>query len=412
MRILYLSQYFPPEAGATQNRALEMARGLARHGHEVTVLCEVPNHPRGVIHDGFRLRRRIVRQVNGVEVRHLWVHTQPRKKFHGRMLFYLSFMTHAFLEGMRVRRVDLVYATSPPLFTAVAGALLGRFKRCPFVMEVRDFWPEAAVQLGELRNPRAIRWAERLERWCYAAAARIVVVTESGRRRLEQRYGGHPPAPVRVIPNAARDELLTLPRAPRSRRAAWHGKFLVLYAGLMGIAQDLETLLRAARQLKREDFHFLLIGEGPVRDRIAGEIASQGLENVTLWHERPPEELREFYVQSDCAVVPLRRLPLFAGTVPSKLFDCLAAGLPVVLGVDGEARRLLEQSGGGLYVEPENPDALVDALRRLRSSPGEVAKMGTKGREFVARFYTRGRQADELSGELQTLVGMDSRESL
>ncbi len=404
MRILYLSQYFPPEAGATQNRAMAMAAGLARHGHDVTVLCEVPNHPKGIIQAGFRCRRRLRRCEQGVDVRHLWVFARPTKSFRTRLLFYLTYMAHAVCEGLCIRRVALVYASSPPLFVAAAGALLAWLKGCQFVMEVRDFWPEAAVQLGELRPGRAQRWAERLEAWCYGRSVRIVVVTQGAAHSLGARFDGRYRERVRLIPNGSDEALLAVTPLPATRPSALQGRFVVLYAGLMGLAQGLESVLETARLLASTDVHFLLVGEGPTRAELEARARSLGLQNVTFRDGVPVEELLRIYAQADAAVVPLRRLPLFRETVPSKLFDCMAAGLPVLLGVDGEARALLERAGAGLFVQPEDPVDLAQAIERLRGDPALVRAMGVRGREFVRQHYTRTAQADMLARELELLT--------
>ncbi len=249
MRILYISQYFPPEAGATQTRAYEMARNLVRLGHQVTLLAEIPNHPSGVIPPEYRGKWVERATLEGIDVIRLWVKASPVKGFRQRMLFYLSFMLSSTLAGLFLARgrYDLVFATSPPLFVGASGLIIALLKRFPFIFEVRDIWPASAVALGELSNPRAIRWATWLEETCYARAKKIVVVTRGIRLSLEQR--GIPQEKLALIPNGANTDLFQYRSAARHRLRAdlnLEDKFIAVYAGIHGVAQGLETLLEAA----------------------------------------------------------------------------------------------------------------------------------------------------------------------
>jgi colanic acid biosynthesis glycosyl transferase WcaI len=207
MRILYLSQYFPPEVGATQTRAYEMAQGLIQAGHQVTMIVEVPNHPRGVIPPEYKgkLYERVV--LDGIDVIRVWVKTAPVKTFTIRMAFYLSYMLNAILAGLFLarKRYDVIYATSPPLFVGGAGLVLSILRRTPLVFEVRDLWPESAVVLGELQNPLAIALAERLERACYRRARQIVLTTQEMKDHLAKR--GIPTEKMQVVRNGANPEL-------------------------------------------------------------------------------------------------------------------------------------------------------------------------------------------------------------
>lgn len=248
MRILYLSQYFPPEVGATQTRAYEMARGLVQAGHQVTMLAEVPNHPSGIIPPAYRGKWFERSDLDGIDVLRVWVKASPVKSFRSRMAFYLTFMANGALIGALQARgpFDVVYATSPPLFVGGAGLALHWLKRTPFVFEVRDLWPKSAVVLGELRSPRAIALATRLEELCYNRASRVVVVTEGIRQRLLAR--GQAAEKLVLIPNGANTELFQPQPALGAEFRQQHGlrsdDFVVMYAGIHGIAQGLDTVLR------------------------------------------------------------------------------------------------------------------------------------------------------------------------
>jgi colanic acid biosynthesis glycosyl transferase WcaI len=400
MRILYLSQYFPPEAGATQTRAYEMARHFVRQGHQVTLIAEFPNHPSGIIPPRYRGRLFERENLEGIDVIRVWVRASPEKGFRSRMLFYLTYMLSATLAGLFLarRRCDLVFATSPPLFVGGAALALSWLRRIPLVFEVRDLWPEIAVALGELTNPRYIRWATALEEACYRRASRVVVVTQGTRQRLLER--GLPPEKLLYIPNGANTDLFQFDPQARAERRAELGlgdRFVAIYAGIHGLAQGLETVLQAADRLRGEPrFHFLLLGEGPRKAELQALARSLDLTNLTFLPEGPRHEIPAYLSAADAALIPLRSLDLFKVTLPSKLFDAWACELPLVLSVDGEARDLLESAGGGLYAPPEDPAALAAALRRLEQDRSAAREMGRRGRELTATRYSRQALAGEL----------------
>jgi glycosyltransferase involved in cell wall biosynthesis len=408
MRILYFSQYFPPEVGATQTRAYEMARGLVQASHQVTMVTEVPNHPSGIIPPDYRGKWYEWSTLDGIDVLRVWVKASPVKSFRSRMAFYLSYMGNsAIVSALQAHGpFDVVYATSPPLFVGAAGLALHWLKRSPLVFEVRDLWPESAVALGELRSPRAIALATRLEELCYNRASRIVVVTEGIRQRLLAR--GQTAAKLVLIPNGANTELFQ----PQPARGAEFRRqvglrpddFLVVYAGIHGIAQGLETVLRAADSLRNEaGIRFVLIGEGPAKADLQQLRADLGLENVLMLSEQPRAQMPAVLSAADVALVPLRKVELFEHAVPSKLFDAWACACPVILSIDGEARRVLELANGGLFVPPEDAPALAEAIRRLAALPDRGRTLGTNGRRLTDEQYSRQAQARQLETLLRTV---------
>ncbi len=407
MRILYLSQYFPPEVGATQTRALEMARHLVQAGHQVTMLTEFPNHPSGIIPDEYRGKWYQRESLEGIDVLRIWVKASPAKSFRTRMMFYLSYMLNATLVGLLKAKgpYDVIYATSPPLFVGGAGLALGALKRTRFVFEVRDLWPESAVALGELSNRRAISWATRLEEMCYNRASKIVVVTEGIKARLEERGYG---AKLALIPNGSNTELFrpSPEAAHRLRQELGLGsRFLVVYAGIHGLAQGMETLAEAARLLQNEpDVHFLFVGEGPKKMDLAILREEYGLQNLTMLAERPMADMPAFLSAANVALVPLRKHALFQGALPSKMFDAWACGCPIVLSIEGEARRVLEEAQGGLYAEPEDAEGIAAAIMRLKADPDAAAAMGLNGRRYVEAHYSRQRMAQRLEALLSEVV--------
>lgn len=409
MRILYLSQYFPPEAGATQTRAYEMARNFVRLGHSVTMLTEIPNHPSGLVPPAYRKKIYEHSFLDGIDVRRVWVKASPVKNFPNRMAFYLSYMVNAVLAGLFLARepYDLLYASSPPLFVGGAALALSALKRIPLFFEVRDLWPASAVALGELTNSRAIRWATLLEEACYRHAKTVVVVTHGIRDHLLER--GISEEKLLLIPNGANVELFQFDPACRAQvreRLGLEHKFIAVYAGIHGIAQGLETLVETAHRLEHETsdlaglVHFLLIGDGPQKAKIIALAQQYQLSNLTFLPEQPREAIPAYLSAADVALVPLKNVDLFRGALPSKIFDAWACQRPVILSVDGEARQILETVQGGLFVPPEQEQALVAAIRFLNSNPDEREQMGERGRVFTVQHYSRQALAEKLIDQI------------
>lgn len=408
MRILYLSQYFPPEAGATQTRAYETARNLVRLGHFVTMISEVPNHPSGIIPPDYRGKAFERDRLEGIDVVRLWVITSPVKDFRHRMLFYLSFMVNATLGGVFLANghYDLIYASSPPLFVGGAALALSRLKRCPLVFEVRDLWPESAVALGELSNTNAIAMATKLEEACYRRARKIIVVTQGIYQRIRER--GIPVEKLVLIPNGANVELFRFNPEGRHRIRKdlnLEGKFVAVYAGIHGIAQGLETVVEAAQMLQNvPDVFFLLIGSGPVKDELAKAVKQRGLTNLMMLDEQPRPAIPDYLSAADVALIPLRKIELFTGALPSKMFDAWACSRPVVLSVDGEARQVMEQAGGGIFVPPEDSIRMQAAILDLMNDPAKRERMGQNGRTFTELNYSRRALAEKLAANLEELI--------
>ncbi len=408
MRILYLSQYFPPEVGATQTRAYEMARNLVLAGHQVTIITEVPNHPKGIIPPEYRgkLYERTV--LEGIEVIRVWVKTSPTKNFRTRMAFYLSYMVNGVLAGLLLARgaYDAIYATSPPLFVGGAALGLSFLRRIPLIFEVRDLWPESAVAMGELNNSKAIALAEWLERACYRRSQRIVVVTQGIHRRLIER--GYPPNKLAFIPNGANTALFQYqPEEGRVLREALglQDKFVVIYAGIHGLAQGLETVIETAAQLAAQnDIHFLFVGEGPVKAQIINRAKERCLNNITFHPEVPREAMPAFLSAANVALVPLRHLEVFQGALPSKMFDAWACQCPTLVSIDGEARQLLIEAQAGLFVDPENSQALATTILQLKNDPSACRQMGVNGRRAVLENYSRQAQARQLANLLSEIL--------
>ena len=395
MRALLLSQHFAPEVTAGRFRVEAFARALAARGHEVDVLCPVPNHPRGVIEPGYRGRMAVRRRREGVRVAYLWVATSADKTLFNRLCYYGSFAALATLAGSLRRPPDVVVASSPPLPVGAAGALVAMRHRVPFVFDVRDVWPQSAVALGELTHERAIEAAERLEAWLYRRAAAVVTVNDAFRGEISKRSSAE--RRLEVIPNGTTEEWLAAGEAEPDRATAGHprDRFVWAYAGNLGLAQRLDVAVGAARILG-DAFELVLIGDGVRRrelERLAGELAP-GL--VRFTGLMPPTDAALALRAADAAFVS----ELQETTVPSKLYDCCAIGRPLIVAGSGEVARLVRAERLALSVPPGDPQALADAVLRLRENPELARQLTERGREFAA-LHLRSRQADRFAALLE-----------
>jgi glycosyltransferase involved in cell wall biosynthesis len=391
MRIIIVTHYFPPETGAPQARLSGLAAAWALGGDEVTVLTGMPNHPTGVIQPGYRgaIRRRERR--DGYRVLRTWLYATPNEGIARKTLGHLSFMiTSVLLGGRASGPADVVVVSSPTFFAVGSGWLLARLKRARLVVEVRDLWPAIFTELGVLTSRPVIRWLEWLELAAYAAADTVIVVSDGFRANLIER--GVPAAKVHTIRNGVGPGEFD-PDAPsdaelRGRLGAGPGDCLVLYAGTHGISQGLTSVADAAAQLTDEAIRFAFVGEGADKQRLQRQVAGQGLRNVTLLPGLPRERVAALLAAADICLVPLRDVPLFSSFIPSKMFEYLAAGKPVVGALAGEAAQILREAGAWV-VPPGDSVALAESIRTLAADPERRQAMGRQGRCYVEKYFDR-----------------------
>lgn len=407
MRILFLSHYFPPEVNAPAIRTHEHARRWAADGHQVTVITGVPNHPRGELFPGYRNRWLQEERVDGIRVIRTWMYLTANQGFARRIASYVLFMVTAVLAARRAGRPDVVVATSPQFFCGLAGMLVSRLKRRPFVLEVRDLWPDSIVQLGQLRQPTLVRMLEWLERRLYRSARGIVVNTGAFRGHIERC--GVPGERIELVYNGIDPDLFH-PRPPDTelrRRHALEGRFVVTYMGTLGLAHGLGTVLDAAERLRdRPEVLFLLIGDGAERERLERDLAARGLENVRILGLRPRGEVPAWIASSDLLLVTLRDLPVFSTVVPSKIFEFLGQERPVVLAAPrGEIRGLVEEAKAAFVIEPERADALAGAVREAMDRPEEAAARAHEGYLWVKSHFVRDVLARRMEDFLARVAG-------
>jgi colanic acid biosynthesis glycosyl transferase WcaI len=410
MKILYVSQYFPPEMGAPAARAAELSRHWAAAGHDATVLTGFPNHPTGVVPPEYRdkFRRAVVReQTDGVNVVRTWLLPFPNRRAHERMLNYSSFCASAATTGLFLSRPDVVIATSPQLLVGLSGWWLARWKRVPFVFEVRDLWPEslAAVGMGD-RHSILHRVLAKIAGFLYRHSDRIVVVTPAFEDYLVEHWRV-PREKISVVENGVETQLFAPEPATALRKELGvEGKFVVSYIGTMGMAHGLETIIAAATQLRdaNPEIAFLMLGEGAEKDRIAALARDQGLNNLCFVDQQPRGRIPAYICASDVCLVLLKKTDLFKTVIPTKMLEFMSCARPVILGVDGQARTILEEAGGGLVIEPENSDALVKAIRCLAANREMARELGQNGREHMVHKYSRRQTAEKYIGVLEQLL--------
>ncbi|HUT76281.1 MAG TPA: glycosyltransferase family 4 protein [Polyangia bacterium] len=398
MRVLLLTQHFLPEVTAGRFRVEPFVVELVRRGHQVQVICAVPNHPEGVIEEGYRGKAHQRRQVLGADVDYVWVLTTRRKTLFSRIGFYGSYAAMASAIGLRVERPDVILASSPPLPVGAAGATLARRWRVPWVLDVRDVWPDAAIALGELSEGPLVSLAERLERRLYRSADAIVTVNEAFREQIAQ--GADAGARIELIPNGTTEAWLEAGKQTPDRASLGlpEDRFIWAYAGNIGLAHGLETAVEAAGLLG-ERFLLLIIGAGTKRAEIErlAELAPNG--SVELRALMPAAEAARHLRAADALLVSERQ----ERTVASKLYDYGAVGRPVIAACRGELQRVVERDDVAVAVPHGDAAELAAAVRSLRADPARGEELVQRGVAF-AREHLRETQAARLAGLLESVA--------
>jgi len=410
VKILYISQYFPPEMGAPAARASELAPHWASAGHEITVLTGFPNHPTGIVPPDYRakLRRLILREKwHGVNVLRTWLWPLPNRRAHERILNYTSFFLSSAVAGQFTPQPDVVIASSPQLLVALSGWLVARGKNVPFVFEVRDLWPESlqAVGMAEAHAPLH-RLLAKVAGFLYRNCDHIVAVTPAFKDHLVRNWR-IPPQKISIVQNGVETGLFAPNNATSLRKQLRiEDKFVVSYIGTLGLAHGLESLLKAAEQLQHTnpEILFVIVGEGAERERIVQLAHDRGLANVRFLGQQPHEAIPGFINASDACLVLLKKSQLFKTVIPTKMLEFMSCSCPVILGGDGEARRILEEAQAGICVEPENPSELAEAVLRLADDYKLRNTLGSNGRRYIVQHLSRVQTANVYIDVLNSLL--------
>jgi glycosyltransferase involved in cell wall biosynthesis len=393
MRILLLTQYFPPETGAAQNRLSDLAHRLASAGHEITVLTSMPNYPRGRIFDAYRGRLFSTETKEQIRVVRTWCYVSQNRGFVSRLLNYCSFAALSLVAGLLSSgKQDVIVVESPPLFLGLAGVALSRWRRAKMILNVSDLWPQSAVSMGMLRNKTLIRIASAIENYLYRHSYAVTGQTEGIVHDIRSRTTD---IPVELITNGVDPERYGNSLEERHYQRARFGfdhRFVVGFTGLHGLAYDFDGVLRSAEILQNEDpsILFAFFGDGPAK-AMAQEVArNRSIKNVVFFPPHPAESMAGILSSLDAAIIPLKNSDFFRGTLPSRLFECVAAKLPIILSISpGEATHFVQQANCGICVPPEDSLAMVGAISQLASDSVLCRTLGENGRRYVCSRYDR-----------------------
>ena len=391
MRILFLSHYFPPEVNAPASRTYEHCKHWVKEGHEVTVVTCAPNHPRGMVYEGYRNKLFHREEMHGIQLIRIWTYVTANEGFLKRTLNYLSYMVVAVLVAPFLSKFDLILSTSPQFFNGLAGYLVSRLKRIPWILEIRDLWPESIVAVGAITNRPVIRLLEGLEMFAYRKADHLVLVTDAFKAHMLAK--GISSKKVTVIKNGVDFSLYKKPSQGHTNllcELGLEGKFVASYFGTHGMAHHLETVLEAARELiDWKDIMFLLVGDGAERSRLVAMRDEMKLSNVMMLDQQPKEKMPELWSLSNVSLVLLKKSALFKTVLPSKIFESMAMEKPVILGVEGESAELVMSAGGGICIEPENAKDLASKVLKLYRDSTMCQELGSSGRRYVLEHFDR-----------------------
>lgn len=403
MKILLINQAFvsPDEPGHT--RHFELAKFLQSRGHELVIVASDLNYQTG--------KRTVERKgvfaeqvIDGVRVLRAYIYPALHRSYFWRVISFFSFMFSSIWTAFQVKDVDLVLGTTPPIFQAVSAWFVASIRRKPFLLEVRDLWPEFGVSMGVLKNPIVIALGRWLEKFLYARATHILVNSPAYKDYMIGK--GVPEKKITFIPYGTDVDMFN-PRVDGSfirNELGLQNKFIVLYAGALGQANDIDTLLRAAERLKQYDkIHFVLFGDGKERPRLQNEAERKNLSNVIFAGVRPKKDMPRVVASADVCLAILQDIPMFRTTYPNKVFDYMAAGRATVLVIDGITRELIESSYGGVFVQPNDDETLAETILDLSNNMDIVQQMGQNAREYLVEHLDR---RDKLNETLELLISL------
>ena len=402
MHVLLVHQVFNLPGAPGGTRHFELARHCVRAGHHFTIVASDLSYTTGK-----RLTKRkglnTEENAEGLHIFRAYTYPAIHRGFIWRVVSFLSFMLTSFVAGMGVDKVDLVMGTSPPIFQAVAALLIAKIRRKPFLLEIRDLWPEFAIGIGVLQNPILIRLSRWLEHFLYNRASHVLVNSPAYQDYLISK--GIAASRMSLISNGVDTGMFDPEARGEDFRRHWEcdGEFVVTYAGALGLANDIPTILRAAHRLKDDEpqIRFVLIGDGKERAKLEKMAKELRLDNITFAGAIAKMKMPDALAASDACIATLKNIPMFKTTYPNKVFDYMAAGRPIILAIDGVIRKVIESAKGGIFVPPENHAALADAVSSLCNNRFEAKTMGAAARSYVVENFDRHGQAQAFANLLE-----------
>ena len=407
MKLLILTQYFPPEVGAPQNRLFELAVRLQKLGVDITVITAMPNYPQMEVYSGYKGKKYAFEDMQGLKVHRSFIYVSKNRSIVSRLRNYFSFVWSSALTSAKLeKQYDFLFCESPPLFLGYSALYLSRRKKARLIFNVSDLWPESAEKLGVVNNRFLLQQAYKLEEKLYKRSVLVTGQTQGICESIRTRFPG-----VRTywLPNGVDLSFYDPDRIQKGKWRKGNGykenDIIFLYAGIIGIAQGLDVILKAAERLKTESqIQFVLMGAGPEKERLLQLKTELGLKNVQFFEAVPKSEMPFILKDVNAAIIPLRKLELFLGAIPSKIFESLAMRLPLILGVEGEAKQLfIDTALAGIAFTPEDHDQLAHAVKKLLNEPELSDLMGDRGRKYVIEKFNREKIAADLLSELKKL---------
>jgi len=399
MRILFFTHYFPPEGNAPASRTYENCKRWVKYGHDVEVITCVPNVPNGVVYDGYKNRLVQKEIIDGIKTKRVWTFIAANKGTFKRIINYLSYMLSATLVGMFIKKPDIIIATSPQLFCGWTGIVVGKIRRCPVILEIRDIWPDGITVHGVLTNKYSNAFLEFMARKMYNAATHIVTVGK-GYKHILVKDKGIINENISVFTNGADLDVYFPVQKNKDLKLKYaiDDQFICSYIGTIGMSHGLDIVIRAAKLLKKEqrqDIVFLFIGDGAMREDLKSQAVREKLDNIVFVGQQKKELIPQFYSISDTCLVHLKKADLYKSTLPSKIFEIFAMEKPLILGVEGNAAEIVKKAEGGICIQPENEIQLVEAIKKLANNHNLVDLYGRSGRNYVIEHFDRKKLAKD-----------------
>ncbi len=406
MRILILTQYYPPEIGAPQNRLHELAIRLKDLGAHIEVLTALPNYPQMKIHQEYKAKKNREELIDGIVVHRSWIYVSNSKGIFSRLLNYFSFVWSSYWRGKKLPEFDFLFVESPPLFLGYSAMRLAKKLNSKLIFNVSDLWPESAEKLGIVQNKMLLNLAYRLESKCYLKADLITGQTQGIVKDISRRFNLKN---IHWLPNGVNIDFYNPKQIKlgdfREKNGFNHDDLLFFYGGIIGHAQGLEVVLKAAQIVgEHQKIKFIIQGSGPQLHKLKELKESLALQNVYFFDAVNKSQMPSVLKAVDIALVPLKKLPLFEGAIPSKVFEALSMEVPLLLGVDGEAKHhFIDTAQAGWFFEPGNFNQLADVILKIEKNPSLIQKAGQNGRKYVSEFFNRDQIAASLYNRFKSL---------